>query len=253
MAAVPTKELRLALVCYGGSSLAVYMHGITKELNRLVKASASLEARNGDNGSPSERTYARLLEELAQKSPEHLRTRVVVDIIAGTSAGGINGVCLAKALAHNLSQDGFRDVWFEHGDINGLLAAPRWVPGRTLKLAWVAARALKHAPLRGDLMARWIYDAFKQMDETGSKPATLTTLMPDDHKLELFVTATDFYGYGRQVPYADPNPIHDTRHRHVLTFRYGGDDQHDDFNSCRTARSRSQRGRPRAFPERSRQ
>jgi len=34
------KELRLGLVCYGGSSLAIYMHGITKEVNRLVKASA---------------------------------------------------------------------------------------------------------------------------------------------------------------------------------------------------------------------
>lgn len=26
------KELRLALVCYGGVSLAVYMHGVTKEI-----------------------------------------------------------------------------------------------------------------------------------------------------------------------------------------------------------------------------
>jgi patatin-related protein len=252
VAAVPTKELRLALVCYGGSSLAVYMHGITKELNRLVKASASLEAKNGDNGSPSERTYARLLEELAQRSPEHLRTRVVVDIIAGTSAGGINGVCLAKALAHNLSQDGFRDVWFEHGDINGLLSAPRWVPGTKLKLAWVAARSLKHAPLRGDLMARWIYDAFKQMDEQGSKPSTLTTLMPGDHKLELFVTATDFFGYARQVPYADPNPIHDTRHRHVLTFRFGGEASSDDFdsksNGALTFAARTTSCIPGAFP-----
>jgi hypothetical protein len=34
-----SKEIRLALVCYGGSSLAVYMHGVTKELHRLVKGS----------------------------------------------------------------------------------------------------------------------------------------------------------------------------------------------------------------------
>src|SRR5215217_3251966 len=46
--AVSTKELRLALVCYGGSSLAVYMHGVTKELHRLVKGSALLEAGEGD-------------------------------------------------------------------------------------------------------------------------------------------------------------------------------------------------------------
>ena len=30
------KELRIALVCFGGVSLAVYMHGITKEILKLV-------------------------------------------------------------------------------------------------------------------------------------------------------------------------------------------------------------------------
>jgi len=33
------KELRIALVCYGGVSLAVYMHGVTKEILKLVRAS----------------------------------------------------------------------------------------------------------------------------------------------------------------------------------------------------------------------
>ena len=88
---------------------------------------------------------------------------MVVDVVAGTSAGGINGVCLAKALAHDLSLDGFRDLWFERGDIDGLLAAPHFLP-RKLKIGWVAMRAFKHAPFRGDLMAQWIYDAFDGMD-----------------------------------------------------------------------------------------
>jgi patatin-related protein len=251
VAAVPTKELRLALVCYGGSSLAVYMHGVTKELHRLVKGSALLEAAS-DEGSPSERVYGRLLDELAQKPPEQLRTRVVVDVIAGTSAGGINGVCLAKGLAHNRSVDDFRDLWFDKGDIDGLLSAPRWVPGRKLKFAWVALNALKRSPLRGDLMAQWIYDAFHKMDDRGSTPAGIDTLMPDGHKLELFVTATDFYGYGRQVPYTDPNPIQDRRHRHVLGFRYGGDDGRDDFdrnsNGALTLAARVTSSIPGAFP-----
>jgi len=34
------RELRLALVCYGGVSLAIYMHGITKELEARTKVSA---------------------------------------------------------------------------------------------------------------------------------------------------------------------------------------------------------------------
>ena len=35
------KELRLALVCYGGVSLAIYMHGITKEVWKLLRASTA--------------------------------------------------------------------------------------------------------------------------------------------------------------------------------------------------------------------
>jgi patatin-related protein len=248
-----TRELRLALVCYGGSSLAIYMHGVTKELHRLVKASAGLDSPDHptDSSSPSERVYAELLTELARSDREGVRTRVVVDVIAGTSAGGINGICLAKALAHDLSLDGFRDLWFNRGDIDGLLAAPGFLP-RTLKVAWVAARALKHAPLRGDLMAQWIYDAFKSMDATGPDGAPSTTLMPDRHLLELFVTITDFYGYGRQVPYADPNPLLDTRHRHLLVFRYGSDDRRDDFgpssNGALTFAARTTSCIPGVFP-----
>jgi hypothetical protein len=36
------KELRIALVCFGGVSLAVYMHGISKEILKLVRASSAL-------------------------------------------------------------------------------------------------------------------------------------------------------------------------------------------------------------------
>jgi patatin-related protein len=246
-----TRELRLALVCYGGSSLAIYMHGVTKELHRLVKASAGLESPDGpdENASPSERVYAELLTKLAADDPGQVQTRVVVDVIAGTSAGGINGICLAKALAHDLSLDGFRDLWFERGDIDGLLAAPGFLP-RPAKAAYVAARALKRAPLRGDLMAQWIWDAFSTMD--GTAPPGGSTLMPDRHLLELFVTITDFYGYGRQVPYADPNPIQDSRHRHLLNFRYGGDDGNDDFgptsNGALTFAARTTSCIPGVFP-----
>ena len=39
------KELRLAIVCYGGVSLAIYMHGITKELHKLARASRKFDQR----------------------------------------------------------------------------------------------------------------------------------------------------------------------------------------------------------------
>jgi patatin-related protein len=225
-----TKELRLALVCYGGSSLAIYMHGVTKELNRLVKGSALLASANVDpsTGTPSEQVYAKLLSELTSHD-DGVQTRVVVDVIAGTSAGGINGICLAKALTHNRSQDELRTLWFDHGNIDGLLNAPGWLKRRGAKLAWVAMSAVKREPLKGDVMAQWVFDAFSNMEAQEPEPRELPSLLPEGHKLDLFVTVTDFSGYGRQVPFTNPNPIVDTRHRHVLAFRYGGKNGQDDF------------------------
>jgi patatin-related protein len=212
------KELRLALVCYGGSSLAIYMHGVTKELQRLVKGSALLDA--GLEAAPkaaSESVYRQLLAERTAQTG--VQTRVVVDVIAGTSAGGINGIYLAKALAHNQSQDALRDVWFERGDMKQLLLLPQRWPVK-LRLGLLLPRALRRSPLRGGAMARWLYDALADMDASPSDPQALPTLLPDGGRLELFVTITDFYGYDRQIPIFDPHLVHDQRHRHALTFAY---------------------------------
>ena len=212
------KELRLAVVCYGGSSLAIYMHGVTKELHRLVKASALLEAELGpDPGAPTEAVYLDLLREVAKENG--VRTRVVVDVVAGTSAGGINGIYLTKAIAHNLSQDALRDLWFERGDMSQLLLLPTWLPVK-LRFFLLLPRALKKSPLRGGAMARWLFEALEGMDDRGREPDAVETLVPDDGRLDLFVTITDFYGYNRQVPIFDPHLVHDSRHRHSLMFTY---------------------------------
>ena len=129
----PTKELRLGVVCYGGSSLAIYMHGVTKELHRLVKASALLDADLAPQpDARSEALYLDLLRRVAEE--RDVRTRVVVDVVAGTSAGGINGIYLTKAIAHNLSQDALRDVWFSKGDMKELLLLPKRLAGEAALL-----------------------------------------------------------------------------------------------------------------------
>ena len=102
-------ELRLGLVCYGGVSLAIYMHGVTKEIHRAIRASIVAEQGIGSREDAlSEGTYRKLLGALESERGVH--TRIVVDAIAGSSAGGINGIFLAKALAHDLSQDKLRDL-----------------------------------------------------------------------------------------------------------------------------------------------
>ena len=120
------KELRLATVLYGGVSLCIYMHGVTKELHRLVRASNAIE-NDKATSTPVEGVYAELLRDLAERS-DGVRTRVVLDIVSGTSAGGINGIFLAKALAHDLELDPLRKLWLEEGDIRRLARGPvGWV------------------------------------------------------------------------------------------------------------------------------
>ena len=44
------KELRIALVCYGGVSLAIYMHGVTRELwQRVTERGDAGIVRRTDN------------------------------------------------------------------------------------------------------------------------------------------------------------------------------------------------------------
>jgi patatin-related protein len=232
-----TKELRLAVVCYGGVSLAIYMHGTTKELHRLVKASALLDrdARD-DDYQPSERVYRDLLLELTEKHPEKVRTRAVVDIVAGTSAGGINGVYLAKAVAHNRSQDALRNLWLDKGDIGKIMHGWSRIPWWA-RAPWLLARARRKAPLHGDSMSVWLYEALEDMDKERT-PADVLSLMPPGHLLQLYVTTTDFYGYNRSITLADPDAepdeeapsVFDRRHRHVLEFRHGNG--RDDFKSA---------------------
>ena len=230
-----TKELRLGMVCYGGSSLCIYMHGLTKEVHRLLHAS-TVRSAGGTPDVPSGTVYAELLDALS--SERGLDLRVIVDVIAGTSAGGINGIFLGKAIAGNRKQDALRDLWFERGDMNELVIGPRKLLGIRLtwkrKLPLLARRALKHSPLRGDDMARWLYGALQQMDAPAAHDAGGPSLMPEGHPLDLWVTITDFYGYERQIPLARPRFVPESRHRHALDFHYdtgtGGMPAANDFD-----------------------
>ena len=251
-----TIELRLALVCYGGVSLAIYMHGVTKEIQKLVAASKAYAKDQADcPWEPRDTEYAywhalQRRERDVEKGEDGVRVRVVVDVIAGTSAGGINGIILAKALAHDLPQDALRDVWLDRGDINKLMKW-RYVPTLPLKaVAWLLESGVRgfrlQPPLSGDRMFRWIHEALDTMDEDGGGGS----LMPDDHALELYVTLTDFSGYYRGVPMDNPKNVKDRRHRHVLVFSYtdGTDRLSGDWNPALAFAARATSSFPGAFP-----
>ena len=230
----PVKELRLALVCYGGVSLAVYMHGLTQELYRLVLASSPKPGLTG-----TAKIYKEILGEVEEEDGDGVPTRVVIDIISGTSAGGINGVSLARALAKDGDLSPIRELWMDHADIEKLLE-PGWP-----KLAFESWPLGSHLPGLG----RWLDIHRASRPSTGreswsacttdsgrwpsprstwrtftrcrpfcaaiSCPATSTracetiatassdTLVRADNELHLFVTMMDLAGYVQHVPLAN--------------------------------------------------
>jgi patatin-related protein len=261
------QELRLALVCFGGTSLAVYMHGASKEILKLVRASRALHGiadrtRRAtaqpedffplhDAEHDTEAVYFELLREIGRC----VELRVIVDVIAGASAGGINGVMLARALAHDLPVAHLRDMWLESGDVAELLAesrrARRWSKPFMSPLVWalgigsgsgtfrdgevrhklslfVRSRWFK-PPLDGAKMSALMFTA---LDRMGDSAEAGRSLLPSGLGLDLFVTVTDFYGYQQLVQIHDPPVIREREHRHVLHFgyrRFPNGEQKSDF------------------------
>lgn len=220
------KELRLALVCYGGVSLAIYMHGMTKELHKLVDASRRFDVLGPESANPyraesdSEHAYFETLRDLAASGRP---LTVNIDVIAGTSAGGINGVCLAKVLACNGSQEDLKKLWIKEGDFATLLHAPpigTWKFRALLAAVRMAGRLLRPGgPLRGDRMSRLLHAAIGAMDVAVDER---TSLIPAGRDLELFVTTTDLDGCPMLVPTGAGGATQwVTEHAQVLQFRAG--------------------------------
>ncbi|BBD98286.1 DUF3376 domain-containing protein [Sphingobium amiense] len=244
------RELRLALVCYGGISLAVYMHGITKEVWRLARASRAFHDHVPASDG-SEAVYRQVLEAIEAESG--IRLRVMPDIIAGASAGGINGIFLAQAIETGQSLEPLTDLWLDNADVDRLLD-PDARPARALTkfwatpLVWMAARRPGDAvertvapdtreevrmklsrfirsrwfepPFGGDVFTGMLIDAFDAMEASERGPA----LLPEGHPLDLFVTVTDFEGHPQSLNLNSPPQVIETEHRLSIGFRARGRD-----------------------------
>jgi patatin-related protein len=204
------------------------MHGVTKELHKVVRASrrfddvVDLTEANPFAREDTEWAYFEALRELAAAGR---RLSVTIDVIAGTSAGGINGVVLGKVLAVDGAQDGLKNLWIEEGDLRKLL--------RSLPLGGVRTRALLAAarllrsglfgkkdeaasPLRGELMSTLLLKAIGDIDASSTRGGTL---LPPHGSLELYVTLTDLHGFEVLVPTgAGGASQRDRQHAQVLRF-----------------------------------
>ncbi len=227
------QEVRFAVVMYGGVSLAIYINGVAQEMLRWVRStakSASGSAEGELSLSGTERVYRKLsyilaaggigtesTADLLAKAEKNLadnetiRTRFVVDILSGTSAGGINGIFLGKALANGQDIRGLENLWVKEGDVRTLINDKKSVEG-PLILQDPPASLLNSQRMYFELLK-----AFDSMEEIGTSSA------PFVDELDLFVTTTDLSGVTLPIRLSD-GVVYERRHRNVLRFVYSNKD-----------------------------
>jgi patatin-related protein len=224
-----TKEYRFAVVMYGGISLAVYINGVAQELLTLVR-STSLD--RDVPTSPLLKVYRKVAEHLSRKENpqwkpgDDLNIRFVVDIITGASAGGINGIFLAKALANNQELQKLRDLWIEQADLDLLLNDKKSVADLSGQLK---TQKPPHALLNGPRLYLELLKAFRSMGADAPDEARFADL----RELDLFVTATDAWGEVLPLRLFD-KIVWERRYKSVFHFRYSdaaADDKRNDFVS----------------------
>jgi patatin-related protein len=183
------QELRLALVMNGGVSLAVWIGGACREFHRLAQ---------GDG------VYGDLL------ALTHSRARI--DVLSGTSAGGINGAFLALALAHRTDLTGLRDLWVRRGAFQQLLRSPFEKDPPSL--------------LRGDeYLLEELRAAFRGLwrDDPDGRAS------PEDVPLDLTLTTTLLHGQSTNLFDDFGTLILDVDHRARFRFRRERGQDEDPF------------------------
>jgi patatin-related protein len=179
-----SRETRVGLVMYGGVSLAVYINGVSQEFYHAVQG----------NG------VYRLIKELTD-------SEIVLDILSGSSAGGINGILLAYALCNGKDFTRCSDLWRNAADIRRLVRPP----------------SNGSEPVRSVLDSEGYYQselerAFRLLADasaTGEAPSPL-------RELDLFVTGTVIDGRidkhvddaGHAIEVKDYRSVFHLKHRH---------------------------------------
>lgn len=228
------REIRFAVVIYGGVSLAIYINGIVQEMLHMVRSTAkdldpakltplekvyrrlaSCVGRPGHDDSPhkhrpgkaglrAEQRKAGTTKHLPEIPPIH--TKFVVDILSGTSAGGINAIYLAKALANHMSLESLAELWITEADLEKLLNDQ-----------FVKPKFLRQSPPPSLLNSRWMYlqllSALYKMNHTAAAPGA--SLVDD---LDLYCTATDLRGLPIDIALTDEN-VKECRYRNYYHFK----------------------------------
>ena len=231
-----SQEVRFALVLYGGVSLAIYINGVMQEMLQLVRSTSGQDLP--DIGSAKVyRKLGAMLERgripsldlsrfdlLPEDAP--IKTKFKVDIISGTSAGGINGIFLAKALANNADNlDEIQELWFSEGAIESLLN-----DHRSYSDIAIAQPEKTNSLLNSKRMYVKLLNAFDGMDKNRPVTASDTEQADLAEEIDLFATTTDIEGVPVPIQLFD-NVVYERRYRNAFHLSYSKDDARNDFES----------------------
>lgn len=176
-------ETRFGLVMYGGVSLAIYINGVAREFFRAVRGAG----------------VYKLVKALTDRD-------VVVDVISGTSAGGINGIMLGYALCNQRDFASCASLWRLDGDVRSLLRSPH--------LDADTAESLFDS--EGFYQPR-LEAAFREMPDYVEEEGELNSPFPE---LDLFVTGTDVDGQISTQFDDAGHPIDVKDHRSVFLLKH---------------------------------
>lgn len=172
------REIRVALVLYGGVSLAVYENGVTRCFHDLVRGRG---------------VFGLVLD--------MLEASATVDVISGTSAGGLNGLFLAAALESGSDFSAVAELWRKLGDMGALLCDVRDT-GHTDAL-------LKGAYFHEELIKA--FQGFCSMKQADYR---------SPGEMDVFITGTDLDGQMRHYQDGLGREIQDKLHRTVFHLQH---------------------------------
>ncbi|GMV35112.1 MAG: hypothetical protein AMXMBFR60_29410 [Chloroflexota bacterium] len=210
------KETRFAVVMYGGISLAIYIHGAAQELYHMARATARMSDGSDDYLHPDkDLTGAEKIYRLLGKA---LKTKFVVDILSGTSAGGLNAVFLAKALARGKKMEFVKNFWVKEGDIAVLLNDAQSLKG----LSGLALQTPSPALLNSQRFYYKLLEALMRYEEKDNEDSS----EPYVAELDLNITATDIRGLSLPLFITNNNKIVEPRYKNVFQFYYRPETEH---------------------------
>ena len=173
------REIRIALVLYGGVSLAIYENGVARAFYELFR------------GRGVFKPLLALLD-----------AYVSIDVIAGTSAGGINGLILAACLESGKDFAPTANIWRRLGDLGDLLRN-------------VGASATAASLLDGEgYYQRQLLEAFQDLC-TPEPNGPRTT-----GEMDVFITGTDVDGHARRYVDGLGRAVTDKEHRVVFQLQH---------------------------------